>query len=184
MDFRDSPGEAAFRTEVRAWLAEHLTGEFAALGAVGGPADEAGWDVRLEWEKVLGRDRWVGLSWPIEYGGRHADLAQQIVFNEEYARANAPAGDAHIVYRLRIAAVPDLVFLRGQLIELLVQNQERGFRSRAEPTLPPAFSSVRAPVNNLRGSRLWLRRNFSVAHVSSLSSYQAAVAQASACDQT
>jgi alkylation response protein AidB-like acyl-CoA dehydrogenase len=91
MDFRDSPAEAAFRAEVRAWLAEHLTGEFAALGSVGGPADEAGWDVRLEWEKVLGRDRWVGLSWPREYGGRQADLAQQIIFNEEYARANAPA---------------------------------------------------------------------------------------------
>jgi alkylation response protein AidB-like acyl-CoA dehydrogenase len=91
MDFRDSPAEAAFRAEVRAWLAEHLTGEFAALGPVGGPADEEGWDVRLEWEKVLGRDRWVGLSWPPEYGGRAADLAQQIIFNEEYARANAPA---------------------------------------------------------------------------------------------
>jgi alkylation response protein AidB-like acyl-CoA dehydrogenase len=91
MDFRDSPEEAAFRTEVRAWLAEHLTGEYAALGSVGGPADEEGWDVRLEWEKLLGRDRWVGLSWPEEYGGRAASIAQQNVFNEEYAKANAPA---------------------------------------------------------------------------------------------
>jgi alkylation response protein AidB-like acyl-CoA dehydrogenase len=91
MDFADTPAEAAFRAEVRAWLAEHLTGEFAALGPGGGPADESGWDVRLEWEKVLGADRWVGMSWPVEYGGRGLDLAQQIVFNEEYARANAPA---------------------------------------------------------------------------------------------
>jgi alkylation response protein AidB-like acyl-CoA dehydrogenase len=91
MDFRDSPEEAAFRAEVRAWLAEHLTGDFAALGSVGGPADEQGWDVRLEWERVLGRDRWVGVSWPQEYGGRGAGVAQQIVFDEEYARANAPA---------------------------------------------------------------------------------------------
>jgi alkylation response protein AidB-like acyl-CoA dehydrogenase len=91
MDFRDAPEEAAFRAEVRAWLAEHLTGEFAALGGAGGPADETGWDTRIEWEKLLGRDRWVGLSWPREYGGRGADVAQQIVFNEEYAKANAPA---------------------------------------------------------------------------------------------
>ena len=40
MDFRDTPEEAAFRTEVRAWLAQHLTGEFAALGPGGGPADQ------------------------------------------------------------------------------------------------------------------------------------------------
>jgi alkylation response protein AidB-like acyl-CoA dehydrogenase len=91
MDFRDSPDEAAFRAEVRAWIADRLTGEFAALGSAGGPADEAGWDVRIEWEKLLGRDRWVGLSWPPEYGGRGAGVAQQIVFNEEYAKANAPA---------------------------------------------------------------------------------------------
>ena len=91
MEFTDTPAEAAFRAEVRAWLAEHLVGEFAALGPGGGPADESGWDIRLEWERVLGADRWVGMSWPVEYGGRGADLAQQIIFNEEYARAGAPA---------------------------------------------------------------------------------------------
>jgi alkylation response protein AidB-like acyl-CoA dehydrogenase len=91
MDFRDTPEEAAFRAEVRGWLSTHLTGEFATLGSAGGPADETGWDVRIEWEKLLGRDRWVGVSWPEEYGGRGANVAQQIIFNEEYARANAPA---------------------------------------------------------------------------------------------
>ena len=54
MDFRDSPEEAAFRDEVRGWLADHLTGEFAALGGRGGPADEEGWETRVEWAKVLG----------------------------------------------------------------------------------------------------------------------------------
>ena len=32
-----------------------------------------------------------GSRGPREYGGRGADVAQQIVFNEEYAKANAPA---------------------------------------------------------------------------------------------
>jgi alkylation response protein AidB-like acyl-CoA dehydrogenase len=91
MDFADTPAEAAFRAEVRDWLAEHLVGEFAALGPGGGPADETGWDTRLEWEKVLGQDRWVGLTWPEEFGGRNANVSEQIIFSEEYARANAPA---------------------------------------------------------------------------------------------
>jgi alkylation response protein AidB-like acyl-CoA dehydrogenase len=90
MDFVDSPAEAAFRAEVRAWLGEHLQGEFAALGPGSGPSDETGWDIRMEWEKLLGADRWVGLTWPKEYGGRAANLAEQIIFNEEYTRANAP----------------------------------------------------------------------------------------------
>src|SRR5712691_8699086 len=90
MDFVDTPAEASFRAEVRAWLGEHLKGEFAALGPGNGPSDETGWDVRFEWEKLLGADRWVGLTWPTEYGGRAANLAEQIIFSEEYTRANAP----------------------------------------------------------------------------------------------
>src|ERR1700676_1371669 len=91
MDFRDSPDEAAFRDEVRGWLGEHLTGEVAEIGGRGGPADETGWELRVEWEKLLGKDRWLGLAWPEEYGGGGANFAQQIIFSEEYARANAPA---------------------------------------------------------------------------------------------
>jgi alkylation response protein AidB-like acyl-CoA dehydrogenase len=91
VDFRDSPDDAAFRDEVRAWLAEHLVPPYSELGSRGGPADETNWDVRLEWERTLGRDRWVGLSWPVEHGGRAASFSQQVIFNEEYARANAPA---------------------------------------------------------------------------------------------
>ncbi len=32
MDFNDSPLEASFRQEIRAWLREHLTERFAAIG--------------------------------------------------------------------------------------------------------------------------------------------------------
>jgi alkylation response protein AidB-like acyl-CoA dehydrogenase len=90
VDFLDTPAEAAFRDEVRTWLAEHLVGEFAELGGGGGPADDTAWELRHEWEKVLGRDRWVGLDWPEEYGGRNASFAEQVIFNEEYAKADAP----------------------------------------------------------------------------------------------
>src|SRR5680860_1756624 len=36
MDFTDSPAEAAFRAEVREWLADNLVGEFAEIGGAGG----------------------------------------------------------------------------------------------------------------------------------------------------
>jgi alkylation response protein AidB-like acyl-CoA dehydrogenase len=91
VDFRWSAEDEAFREEVRSWLKEHLVGEYAALGSGGGPADETGWDVRLEWEKKLGEAGWIGLGWPKAYGGREASITQQLIFNEEYAKANAPA---------------------------------------------------------------------------------------------
>jgi alkylation response protein AidB-like acyl-CoA dehydrogenase len=91
MDFRWSADDEAFREEVRTWLREHLVGEYATLGSGGGPADETGWDVRMEWERELGKAGWIGLGWPQEYGGRGATITQQLIFNEEYARGNAPA---------------------------------------------------------------------------------------------
>ena len=90
MDFRDTPEEAAFRDEVKAWLAENLVGEFARVGGSRGTADEENWDLRMEWERKLGEAGWIGLSWPKEYGGRGATFGQQAIFNEEYVKANAP----------------------------------------------------------------------------------------------
>ena len=83
-------GRSPIGSVASAWLGEHL-GRVRGAGAGGGPSDETGWDVRVEWEKLLGADRWVGLSWPTEYGGRHCDLAEQMIFNEEYTRDRADA---------------------------------------------------------------------------------------------
>lgn len=91
MDLTDSKQDEQFRDQVRTWLSEHLTPEFAEVGGKGGAIDDQHWDVRLEWEKLLGRDKWLGMSWPEEYGGRGSTFMQQVIFNQEYVRANAPA---------------------------------------------------------------------------------------------
>ena len=90
MDIEIRPEDRAFADEVRRWLDEHLVGEFAEHRGVGGPDDSAAWDVRLRWEKELSAGRWLGLTWPPEYGGRGATLAQAIIFEYYYARAQAP----------------------------------------------------------------------------------------------
>ncbi len=43
-----------------------------------------------EWQRTLHSGRWVGIHWPVEYGGRAASLAQVAIYNEELARAGAP----------------------------------------------------------------------------------------------
>lgn len=91
MDLDLAPGVADFREEVRTWLAEHLVGEFAAHKGVGSPTDDTAWDVRVEWERELSAGGWLGLTWPTRYGGRGLGLAEEIVFEYEYARAAAPA---------------------------------------------------------------------------------------------
>lgn len=90
-------GTAAFRTEVRDWLANHLVGEFAALVGSGGPGREhEHTGLRRAWERELGTGGWIGLGWPTEVGGRGASTEEQVVFHEEYARAGAPARIGHL----------------------------------------------------------------------------------------
>jgi alkylation response protein AidB-like acyl-CoA dehydrogenase len=91
MDLRDGPEDVAFRAEVRRFLDENVVGEFAELKGRGGSGDETfGFEVRRRWEKVLADGGWTCMGWPVKYGGRGATMTQQVIFNEEYARAAAP----------------------------------------------------------------------------------------------
>ena len=91
MHLRFSDEDETFRREVAAWLADNLSGEFATLRGRGGPGDEhALLDERRAWEQRLAEGGWTCVGWPREHGGRGASLGQQVIFHEEYARAEAP----------------------------------------------------------------------------------------------
>ncbi|MBO9520866.1 MAG: acyl-CoA dehydrogenase family protein [Nocardioidaceae bacterium] len=97
MDLTDTAEDKAFRAEVRAWLEDNLVGEFAALKGLGGPGkDLEAHDERLEWDRHLAQHGWTGIGWPTSYGGRGLSLMQQVIFHEEYARANAPSRVNHL----------------------------------------------------------------------------------------
>lgn len=96
MDLTDSSEDKAFRAEVRTWLEDNLVGDFAALKGKGGSGkDLEAHDERLEWDRHLAQHGWTCIGWPTEYGGRGLSLMQQVIFHEEYARANAPARVNH-----------------------------------------------------------------------------------------
>jgi len=91
MDLRFSADDEAFRREAREWLVERLTGDFAVVRGRGGPGDEHElFEERAHWERELGAAGWIGIGWPEAYGGRGLSLTQQVIFYEEYARAQGP----------------------------------------------------------------------------------------------
>lgn len=97
MDLTYSDEDQAFRAEVRAWLEEHLTGEWAALRGLGGAGrDHEAHDERVAWNRLLAEHGWTCVGWPQEYGGRGLSLVQQVIFHEEYARADAPVRVNHL----------------------------------------------------------------------------------------
>jgi alkylation response protein AidB-like acyl-CoA dehydrogenase len=97
VDLTHSAEDQAFRTEVRTWLEENLAGDFAALKGMGGAGrGHEAHDERVAWNRHLAAHGWTCLGWPEEHGGRGLSLMQQVIFHEEYARADAPARVNHL----------------------------------------------------------------------------------------
>src|SRR2546430_1147266 len=84
MDLTPTPAQEAFRSELRAWLAANLTAPpaFASL------EEEVAWG--REWQAKLASGRWVGVAWPVQYGGRGVGPLEHFIVQEELARARAP----------------------------------------------------------------------------------------------
>jgi alkylation response protein AidB-like acyl-CoA dehydrogenase len=87
-----SPEDEEFRGRLREWLAANVPPQ---LRGVGGPGREhEAFPERLAWNRRMAAAGWTCLGWPVEHGGQDASLARQVIFHEEYARSNAPAGVA------------------------------------------------------------------------------------------
>ena len=134
-----------WRRDVAAWLADHVVGDYADVEGSRRPGRRGH---RLRRPRRVGararqgrvhRPRLAGL----EHGGRGASLTQQIIWAEEYARAQAPArvephgrepARAH-AHRVRHAAssrsgsCPAILARRRALVPGL-QRAQRGLRPR------------------------------------------------------
>jgi len=85
MDFRDSPTEAAFRAEARAFLEAHKPARWEH------PFAEDVDEHKLlsgskAWQKTLFENGWGAILWPKEHGGRGLGPIESIVWNQELDR--------------------------------------------------------------------------------------------------
>ncbi len=78
--------QKALQRELRAYYAELLTPEVEAQLAVGGGI---GPDMRRV-VKQMATDGWLGIGWPVEYGGQGRSAIEQFIFFDESMRAGAP----------------------------------------------------------------------------------------------
>jgi alkylation response protein AidB-like acyl-CoA dehydrogenase len=76
--------DEAFASSFRAWLADHVRRPPAFVDL----EEEVAWG--REWQATLAADRWVGVHWPRDYGGRSATPVQVALYQSEYARSQAP----------------------------------------------------------------------------------------------
>ncbi|HEY0453829.1 acyl-CoA dehydrogenase family protein [Actinophytocola sp.] len=107
MNWEDTPEEAAFREEVRAFVAEHFPASYRPDPAAehslepedvwgyNWPADRHAEDpARREgarqWAAALAERGWIVPHWPYEYGGAGLSALQEFILQEEMMRAQVP----------------------------------------------------------------------------------------------
>ena len=91
VDLAPTPEQQAFRSELRSWLLEHATWNIAA-GERAPRHDDLAEEFAFlrDWQRTLASGRWVGVTWPEEYGGRGATMTQSAIFFEELGKSGAP----------------------------------------------------------------------------------------------
>lgn len=86
MDLRETPAQLQLRKELRAYFAGLLSEEDRRRVGEDGVGGERFRDV----VRMLGRDGWLGIGWPTEYGGQGRSIEEQYVFFDEVQRAGLP----------------------------------------------------------------------------------------------
>src|SRR5271165_72273 len=84
-----TPDQERLRLELRGYFGELMTPEVRAALA-GGDDDLGDGQAYRSVVRQLGRDGWLALSWPEEFGGRGGSALDQLIFTDEAATARVP----------------------------------------------------------------------------------------------
>jgi alkylation response protein AidB-like acyl-CoA dehydrogenase len=113
MDFDDSPEEAAFRAEIRAWLDANAKPKVESeqrISVMGGYRDDpASIAEAKRWQATMADAGWAAIHWPVEHGGRNATGLQSTVLFEELARYDVP----DMLFSIGIAMIGPTLIAHG-----------------------------------------------------------------------
>jgi len=171
VDFRDTTDEAAFRQEVREFIARE-----APKIEGGGETDMISGYAQIfvqsqGWFKQLAEKGWIAPAWPKEYGGAGMTVMQQFIFNEEIAEARAPR-PLHLIIGVGMAG-PTLIVHGSEeqkkfYLPRILSGQDIWCQGFSEPEAGSDLASLRTRAVRegddyvINGQKIWT----SVAHLS------------------
>jgi alkylation response protein AidB-like acyl-CoA dehydrogenase len=158
---QDEASMDAFRAELRAWLAEHLTPEVVEAGELhleGGSLEEM-----RAWNRTLADGGWAAPAWPVEFGGRGAGVGEQLAYLEEMSRARAPGpvnviGVSNIAPAIMQFGTPEQ---QGRFLQPMLRGDEIWSQGMSEPDAGSDLASLRtAAIEDgddfvLNGQKTW-----------------------------
>lgn len=159
MDISYTPDQIAFRNRVREWLAENWNPAVNQL-----PVDE---DEKAkfmkDWDRKLYQAGLTGISWPKEYGGQGLTQVEEIIFNEELGKCNAPEG--HLGAGIPLLGPTLLIFgteeQKKRYIPKILSGEEIWCQGFSEPNAGSDLASLstRATLDGdewvINGQKVW-----------------------------
>lgn len=163
MDFSFTEAEEAFRQELRSWLEANLPDGWLE-GDRSLPDDEEELEAFLRgWQRRLYEGGWAGIAWPKEYGGRGATLIEQVIYQQEMARVQAPPE----LNRIGIGMVGPTLIARGteeqkkKYVPKILNGEEIWCQGYSEPNSGSDLASLQTravwdgEVFRITGQKIW-----------------------------
>jgi 3-oxocholest-4-en-26-oyl-CoA dehydrogenase alpha subunit len=81
--------QEALRRELREYFSNLMTEEVQQRMS-SGDGEYGGGSAYRDLVRQMGKDGWLGIGWPTEYGGQNRSMMEQLIFTDEASRAGAP----------------------------------------------------------------------------------------------
>jgi len=166
MDFEDSPEEAAFRTEVRAWLDANAKPRLRKES--GDPMDER-YDPNAmknskEWQKTRAEKGYARITWPKGMGGIGGTPMQSIIYGQEESKYDVPTG-APFAIGLGMCIPTVMAYcgdeVKQRYVKPAVQGDEIWCQLFSEPAGGSDVAALRTKAEKngdtwtINGSKIW-----------------------------
>jgi alkylation response protein AidB-like acyl-CoA dehydrogenase len=160
MDFNDTPEEAAYRATVQAWIAANND---ALDGAVNARTHD-GVAAAKRWQARKYEAGYVGITWPKAVGGQGGSAMQQIIFNQEEGKVDAPTSLYAIGLGMCIPTVfshagsPDIV---ERYVPKAMRGEEVWCQLFSEPSAGSDLAGIRTRAEQdgddwvINGQKVW-----------------------------
>ncbi|TRO59922.1 acyl-CoA dehydrogenase family protein [Streptomyces sp. IB201691-2A2] len=144
MDITYPPETEAFRTEVKAFLADALPAGWKGIGALD---EEAAWAFARDWRRRLAERGLLSLTWPEEFGGRGLSKLHQVVLMEELALAGVPFGLPQDTFGVKMLANTLLRWgtqeQRSHFLPRILSGEDTWCQGYSEPDAGSDLASLR-----------------------------------------
>ncbi|WP_274631135.1 acyl-CoA dehydrogenase family protein [Arvimicrobium flavum] len=156
MDYRDTPEEAEFRLSLRAWLKDNTIEGWRDLTEV---ADVR--KLRKEWHRKLYAAGYMGLNWPVEYGGQGLSPIYDAILNDEAGKADTPPLPGMVNYLGRAIFTYGSEEQKKRFLPTLLNGEIQWCQGFSEPSAGSDLASLRTRAVRegdeyvVNGQKMW-----------------------------